>query len=78
MTADSRQPQQSKQGRKNRCFWSNFKKQHRKQLRLRSKGGNNFRHAGCPGCEYCDNVKREAISRKILDRELAGYQLIYC
>ena len=78
MTKSSSRPQKSKREKNHRPFSGNAKKRYLKILRLRSKGGNNFAHAGCPGCEYCDNVKREALSRKILDRELADYQLIYC
>lgn len=78
MTAKSSQPQKSKQEKKSHIFWGNFKKQHLKELRRRSKGGNNFKHSGCPGCEYCTNRKRDILSRKILDREIADYKLTYC
>lgn len=78
MTAVSRRLQKSKRDKNHRPFSGNAKKRYLKILRLRSKGGNSFRHSGCPGCEYCTNRKREALSRKILDRELADYQLICC
>ena len=78
MTAVSRRLQKSKRDKNHRPFSGNVKERYLKEKRLESKGGNNFRHSGCPGCEYCTNRKREAISRKILDRELADYQLIYC
>lgn len=77
MAAKSSQPQKSKR-EKNPIFWGNVNKRRLKFLRLRSKGGNTFAHAGCPGCEYCDNLKRSTLLRKALDQELADYQLIYC
>lgn len=63
MTAKSSQPQKSKR-EKNPIFWGNVNKRRLKDLRRRSKGGNNFAHAGCPGCEYCDNIKRNMKLRK--------------
>gem|GEM_PF-1013361 len=78
MTKSSSRPQRSKQEKKNRPFSGNAKKRYLKEKRLCSKGGNTFSHAGCPGCEYCDNIEREALSRKILDREIADYKLTYC
>ena len=64
MAKESRQPQKPKQERENCCFTGNIKKRRLKQLRRRSKGSNTFSHAGCPGCEYCGNYKRNSVLRR--------------
>ena len=79
MTAKSSQPQKSKRARaRTEAYSGNVKKRYLKTLRLRSKGGNNFAHAGCPGCEYCNNLKRSTLLRRALDQELADWQYEYC
>ena len=75
MTKSSRRPQRSKRERKNTVFWGNAQERYMKELRLRSKGGNTHSHAGCPGCEYCDNLKRNALLRRGFSDE---WQHEYC
>lgn len=65
MTKKSRRPQKSKREQQRGWIFSgNTKKRYLREKRLLSKGGNNFRHAGCPGCEYCDNLKRNMKLRR--------------
>ena len=77
MTAVSRRPQKSKRDKNHRPFSGNAKKRYLKWLRLRSKGDNNFSHAGCPcsGCEYCNSHKRNMKLRKGFRDE---WQYEYC
>ena len=63
MTAGSHRPQKSKREHVEE-FSGNAKKRYLKELRLRSKGGNTHSHAGCPGCEYCGNHKRNSVLRR--------------